>query len=152
MICDRTLQDVTLAKTIRAVLQSGGTLTEAQAAALERGTCTVNTLNRIEQKQAELNQLLCENGYCVDISNVEEWAYDDVFTYQDHQRILENLNVLKDAFYVYDDTPTTPDYMFSWSKANDIEKILVDIESMLEDMIDRFRECGTFECGEDNEL
>ena len=42
--------------------------------------------------------------------------------------------------------------MYDFQSANDIEKILVDIEAMIEDMEGRFRECNTFQCGEVNNL
>lgn len=152
MIYDRTQTDVDLAKTLRAKLQSGQALTVGEIATLERGSCTVTMLNRIEAKQAELRDVLYNLGYTSDVVT-KTWEQTDasaIFTYQDHQRILNNLDALKDAYYIYRTTPNTPTYMYGYKEANDIEKILVDIENMINDMVLRFRECGTFECGEVN--
>ena len=152
LICNRTKQDVENAKILRENLQNGETLTNEQIQVLERGTITINTLNRIEQKQSELEGVLNELRYMVHIPTKTDWTAGDIFTFQDHQRLLSNLDSLKQAYYTYITTPDTPTYVFDWQKANDIEKILVDIEKMINDMILRFRECGTFECGEVNNL
>ena len=146
------MADVETAKTLRGLLQAGNTLTNEQVLALERGSCTINMLNRIESKQAELAVILNEYAYTVNIENKTDWQTSDIFTYQDHQRLLDNLNILKQAYYTYATTPKTPTYIYGYEEANSIEKILVDIEAMIEDMEGRFRECGTFECGEVNNL
>lgn len=150
MIYDRTQADVDTAKILRAKVQSGQTLTEAEISAVERGSFTPVALNRIESKQAALMDILNGYAYRVHIENKTDWDNDDIFTYQDHQRLLNNLDALKRAYYTYASTPNTPSYMFGFREANDTEKILVDIENMMTDMISRFRECGTFECGEVN--
>ena len=152
MIYDRTAADVETAKTLRGLLQAGNTLTSGQITALERGSCTINMLNRVEGKQAELAVILNEYAYMVHIENKTDWQTTDIFTYQDHQRLLNNLNLLKQAYFIYATTPITPTYMYGYVEANSIEKILVDIENMITDMQGRFRECGTFECGEVNNL
>lgn len=150
MIYNRTQTDVDAAKLLRAKVQSGQTLTTAEITAIERGSCTVNTLNRIEAKQAELAGILNSYAYMVRIETNTDWQYGDIFTYQDHARLLDNLNKLKQAYYTYTSTPNAPAYMYGFKEANDIEKILVDIESMIASMESKFRECGTFECGEVN--
>ncbi len=109
-------------------------------------------LNRIEMKQAELGVILNGYAYMVHIENKTDWQNTDIFTFQDHQRLLNNLDALKQAYYTYSTTPKTPTYMYGYEEANNIEKILVDIEKMIEDMKSRFRECGTFKCGEVNNL
>lgn len=152
MVIDRTQADVEAAKMLLAKVQSGQMLTTAEKAAIERGTCTITMLNRVESKQKELAELLNEHYYMVSIVNKINWRYKDIFTYQDHKRLLSNLDKLQQAFFVYTNTPPTPTYLYNYLNANNIEKILVDVESMLDDMIDRFRECNTFYCGEVNNL
>ena len=151
MITDRTANDVSLAKTLRAKLQSGQSLSDAEISIMERGTMTINTLNRIENKQAELKELLENVGYYNTPIQNKTWEYTECFKENEFQRILNNLNVLRNAFFVYTDTPGTPPISFHYENINALEKVLFDIEAMLNDMIDRFRECGTFECGEENE-
>ena len=151
MIFDRTASDVEKAKQIRLnKVQKGVVLTNADVDALERGTMTINTLNRIENKQAELKELLANEGYYDTPIQNKVWEYTEYFNESNFQRILNNLNVLRNAFFVYVDTPGTPPISFHYENVNALEKVLFDIETMLNDMIGRFRECGTFECGEEN--
>ena len=152
MIFNRTQADVDIAITLRKKLQAGQSLNDSEKAIIERGTCTISMLNRVENKQVELSRILNEMAYTITIENKTDWAYTDIFTYQDHQRLLNNLDKLKEAYFSYTSTPKAPTYMFGYRQANDIEKILVDIENMINDMTSRFRECGTFECGEENKL
>ena len=152
MITDRTQADVDAAKTLIEKVQSGKSLTTAEKTAIERGTCTITMLNRVESKQKEVAALLNHYAYMVDIQTKTDWTANDIFTADDHRRLLDNLDKLKRAYYQYSTTPTTPDYMYDYKNANDIEKILVDIESIITDMVSRMRECNTFYCGEVNNL
>ena len=148
MITDRTATDINTSKTLRLKIQAGQTLTDSEMQAFERGACTNTMLNRIESAQKELAGLLNKYGYFVTIQNKIDWSINDIFDYSNYMRLLGNLNKLKNAFYVYSTTPETPVYMY---EANRIEKILVDIESNINYMKSKFRQCGTFDCGEVNE-
>lgn len=151
MIHNRTSEDVSLSKTYREKLQNGETLSESQIATLERGTMTINTLNRIEEKQTELKGLLNDMGYWnTNITN-KSWDYSDIFSKTEFQRIINNLNTLRNAFFVFSYTPETPPVSFHYEDINSLEKILFDIDVMINDVKSRYRECGTFYCGEVNE-
>lgn len=153
MIYDRTLTDVNSAALLRKKMQAGQTLTAAEQAAFERGACTVSMLNRIESKQAELMGILNAYYYMVTIET-KQWDKGKIFGADglEMQRLFSNLDALKQAFCVYQSTPGTPSYLYGYQEANDTEKILADIENMIGDMEGRFRECGTFQCGEANTL
>lgn len=146
MITNRTAQDVELAKTLRLKLQAGQDLTLSETEQIERGSCTITMLNRIESKMQELADIL--NGYSYQ-NHIEtkEWQVTELLDYPNYWRILNNLHKLKNAYYAYQTTPLTPQYMYGYKEANDIEKILVDIENMINDMVGRFKICGTFNCG-----
>lgn len=150
MIYDRTIADVSNADLLRKKIQLGQQLTEAETAAFERGACTINMLNRVEDKQAELSGILCDYGYMNSIIT-KPHANGDILSYADYIRILNNLSALKTAYYTYPVTPVAPMYMYGYQEANSVEKILVDIESMISSMESKFRQCGTFQCGEENE-
>ena len=83
-------------------------LTESEIAILEKGTITYNTLNRIENKQEELKNLLNGMGYWNTPIKNKVWGENDIFNVDEFQRILDNTNVLRNAFFVYMDTPNTP--------------------------------------------
>lgn len=151
MIYNRTQADIDIAIAIRARLQSGETLTEADKNALERGTLTINTLNRIEQKQTELKELFNSIGYW-DTDNIvnRQWHYDDFFKRADFDRILANLEILQNAYYIYANTPNVPNANYrQFETINAVENILADLEKMIEDMSDNYRYCGDAECGGD---
>ena len=150
MIFNRTANDIEAAKELRAKLQSGEDLTSQEVEVLERGTLTINTLNRIESKTAELKALFDDIGYFAGNVNVKAWEYSQIFGIEDFERILANVDALRRAYYVYKDTPDIPRARYHFQNINDIEKILFDLETMYRDMKGYVRECGTFECGEEN--
>ena len=150
MIYNRTQADVDEAIRIRREkVQTFQELTEVEEEILERGMMTIDTLNRIEGKQAELKELFRDMGYfCGDIQN-KAWDYMQIFNRDEFDRILKNTDALRDAFFVFSETPQTPPVSFHYEDINALEKILHDLDVMINDVKSHYRECGTFECGED---
>lgn len=137
MVTDRTQTDVETALQLKEKIKSGQPLSESENLMFERGFFTINTLNRIEEKQNELGQILNNYGYYNSTVN-KEWVNGDILSYVDYHRILNNLDELKNAFTVYQSTPQTPEYMYGYEEVNDIEKILVDIEELIGNMAEQF--------------
>ena len=77
------------------------------------------------------------------------WSENDIFNVDEFQRILDNTNVLRNAFFVYKATPNTPPISYHWQDINALEKILYDLDVMINDVKSNYRECGTFYCGEE---
>lgn len=151
MIFDRTPEIVDAAKRIRdEKVKNFYELTESDISILERGTLTINTLNRIEEKQEELKNLLNAMGYWNTVTSNRRWDYSDIFNEEEYERILENTRVLRKAFFVYSGTPDTPDVSYHFQSINDLERILFDMDVMLNDIKSKYRRCGTFRCGEGN--
>ena len=158
MIFDRTQNDVDTAIRLRnekvkfdpITMQpiNPEELTESEIAILEKGTLTINTLNRIEAKQDELKNLFNDMGYWNTPITNKVWGENDIFNVDEFQRILDNTNVLRQAFFVYKDTPNTPPISYHWQDINALEKILYDLDVMINDVKSYYRECGTFESGE----
>lgn len=159
MIFDRTQNDVDTAIRLRnekvkfdpITMQpiNPEALTESEIATLEKGTITYNTLNRIETKQEELKNLFNDMGYWNTHITNKVWGENDIFNVDEFQRIIDNTNVLRDAFFVYKDTPNTPPISYHWQDINALEKILYDLDVMINDVKSHYRICGTFECGEE---
>ena len=150
MIFDRTQNDVDTAIRLRKEkVQNFQELTENEIATLEKGTLTINTINRIETKQDELKNLFNEMGYWNTATINKMWGENDIFNVDEFQRILDNTNVLRQAFFVYKDTPNTPPISYHWQDINALEKILYDLDVMINDVKSNYRVCGTFECGEE---
>lgn len=151
MIFNRTQDDVDASIDIIKNTKNAEDLTLEQRQQLERGTLTINTLNRIENKQTELKNLFNSIGYYnVEVDN-REWTYTDYFFPSDFARILINLESLKKAFFVYSTTPIVPDDNYRrYQTINAVEKNLYDLDAMINDIKSRYRQCGTFQCGEVN--
>lgn len=149
MIYDRTKSDVDAALSIRAdYVQQGAELTAKQVEQLERGTITINTLNRIENKQKSLKSLFNAMGYWNTPTTNKEWQYTDIFDEVNFHRIINNLDILRGAFFVFKSTPKTPPVSYHYEDINSLEKILFDLDVMINDVKSRYRRCGTFRCGE----
>ena len=149
MIFDRTQNDVDTAILLRDTkVKKFETLTESEIATLEKGTLTINTLNRIENKQDELKNLFNEIGYLNTPTTNKTWGENDIFNADEFQRIVDNTNILRQAFFVYKATPNTPPISYYWDDINALEKILYDLDVMINDVKSNYRECGTFESGE----
>ena len=149
MIYNRTEEDVRNAKTIiMEKVQKKEELTESDIAILERGTLTINTLNRIENKQSELKSRFDSFFYFFGVVETKDWESDDIFKLSDLQRLISNNSVLRSAFYVLTGTPEDPSPRYHYENINDLEKILVDLEYNLDYMISHFRQCGATQCGE----
>jgi hypothetical protein len=154
MIYNRTQTDIETAKNlIETKVKTFQPLTESEIEKIERGTLTINTLNRIENKQGELRELLNAAGYWYTniSSRSREWEYTDIFVEEDFARILKNCQILKNAFLQYFDTPKTPKVAYHFENINSIEKILFDLEKMVNEIKSNYRQCGAFECGGDNQ-
>lgn len=151
MIFDRTKNDVDEARRIREEkVKAFKALTDEEKDILERGMFTFNTINRIEEKQSELKNLISELGYHnISISSKKNWNESNTFTLSAFVRIIGNENALRNAFFVYSDTPPTPDATYHYESINALEKILYDLDVMINDVKSNYRECGNFECGEE---
>lgn len=148
MIYNRTQQDIDAAVLIRKKLQGGENLTDSDIEKLQRGCLTIETLNRIEQKQTELKGLLNSLGYWNTEGLLSDfWSYEKIFKQEDFDRILRNLSLLRESFYVYSNTPMVPDSNFTkFETINAVEHILNDMESMVNEIKSNFRFCGVSEC------
>ena len=133
MIFDRTQADVNNAIDIRTnKLQKFEALTDREMEILEKGFFTITTLNRIEGKQGELAVLLADMGYLQTPIANKAWNNTQIFGREDFQRIINNTNVLRQAFFVYKDTPNTPPVSFYWDDVNALEKILYSLQQAID--------------------
>lgn len=138
MIFDRTVEDAENAIKIRnEKVKNFLELTDEDIEILERGTLTINTLNRIEAKQNVISLMLQTMGYEVYIET-KNWDYDNIFDISDFERWLNNLNIIKNAFFVYENTPYIPtmeNFKIDYINLNNIEKFLYDVEEICNKVI-----------------
>ena len=158
MIFDRTQNDADTARIIRnekvkfdpITMQPTNLdeLTPSELETLTKGTFNYTDLNRIETKQEELKNLFNAMGYWNTPITNKTWGENDIFNVDNFQRILDNTNVLRQAFFVYKSTPNTPPISYHYNDINALEKILYDLDVMINDVKSNYKECGTFESGE----
>lgn len=160
LIYDRTESDETASAAIRKSYQTLGNwsgLTDAERAQLERGTLTYNTLNRVETAAKTLAAALTAAGYPVEIAPVlkgskaedREWQEGDIVRRAQWTTYLDNVQRLRDAYYTLAETGELPkpEDKLGYAGANTIEKILADIDLLIDCMKASYRRCGTFRAG-----
>ena len=111
---------------------------------------TKDDLNRVGFDVQFLADELNAYGYAATVDVTDDWAYSDFPIVTLMETYLENVQALIDAYCVFATTPALPDSMafLTWIKANDIEQILLDLRTALENMIAAFVYCGEPYCGE----
>lgn len=109
------------------------TAEKAEWVAGMKGAYNASDLNRVASAMAYLSQRFASAGYSVPISSPTDWANGDIPTKGDLDTYLDDLRRIRAALAVMDTTPEAPESMdyLTWAKANDIEKILVDVDDAL---------------------
>lgn len=135
LITDRVQADVDRVAVLAARV-SAGTATAAELVEWQsdlKGAYNASDLNRVASAMAYLSQRFASAGYSVPVSSTTDWANGDIPTKGDLDTYLDDLRRIRAALAVMDTTPEAPgsmDYL-TWAKANDIEKILVDVDDAL---------------------
>lgn len=159
LITDRTYSDVERWKFLRSKGWQNMTLIERQewmgeispTPSATKGMYTHRDLNRVESAVESITAKFRERGYDVsDIVVKTNWTYSDTFRDTDMVRYLGNISKLCSFFPVYSDTPSVPNIndKFNYKLANDIEKILIDVETIFSGLSDSQYYCGELFAGE----
>lgn len=146
LVYDRTAQDVETART-----QRGTTLTPL------KGCYNITDMNRVETAVKTLAAALTAAGYPVEITPVlkgnraedREWQEGDIVRRAQWTTHLANVQRLRDAYYTLAGTGELPkpEDKLDYQGANTIEKILADIDLLLDGMKSIYRRAGTFTAG-----
>lgn len=147
-VFNRTEYDVRTAREIIAAKVSNFLgLTEKEVGILNRGTITNDTLNRIEGGLLAVKRDTDALLYRSKIPDPVYWDNHNYFKRGDFERILDSLDRIKDSFFYYNTTPQTPSASYHYSNINDIERILFDFESILDEIKAQQAYCGDYICG-----
>lgn len=138
LVYDRTAQDVETART-----QRGTTLTPL------KGCYNASDMNRVAAAVTEIAAELNSAGYTVTV-NPRTYAESDIIRRSDFAAYLSNVQTLRDAIAVRASTPELPaaDAKLDFVGANNIEKILADLDELLGWMKYSQKYCGTFAAGQ----
>lgn len=138
LIYDRTAEDVQAARK-----QRGKVLTPL------KGCYNAADMNRVAAAVAEIAAELNSAGYAVTV-NPRTYAESDIIRRSDFAAYLTNVQTLRDAIAVRATTPELPaaDAKLDYIGANNIEKILADLDELLGWMTYSQKYCGTFAAGQ----
>lgn len=139
LITDRTAWDVERWRVLRNKGWDNMTETERQewlgniitTPSAVRGMYTHNDLNRVESAVKVLSARLKEYGYlCSNLPVKTNWTYSDELTKEDVERYYGNIARIRRTCAAYENTPQAPtiEQKLNFERANNIEKILVDID------------------------
>lgn len=138
LIFDRTAEDVQAARK-----QRGKVLTPL------KGCYNAADINRVAAAVTEIAAELNSAGYKVEITP-RTFAESDIIRRAQWAQYLENVQTLRDAIAVRASTPELPaaDAKLDYVGANNIEKILADLDELLGWMKYSRKYCGTFAAGQ----
>lgn len=119
-----------------------------------KGNYNITDLNRVEMWCRYVADLLTSYAYPVQITTKTDWQMEDMPTNTEMERIRTNIGKIKEAYYSLTSTPELPSTInpIDIQKANNIEKILYDIDLLIKNMEASFLFCGTFYAGESEGL
>lgn len=136
LVTDRSRADVTYVQTLVAKI-CNGTATEAELAqwngAALKGSYNATDFNRVGVAMEYVADRFHKYGYRAAIAPKLDWKETDMPVPTDVERYLSDLAVLRGIIAVMQSTPEVPAHMdgFTYVEANNIEKILEDIDLLL---------------------
>lgn len=151
LIYDRTVDDV--AEALRLTQKAfAGTLTDEEKTvwlAGMKGAYDATDMNRVAAAVSTLSGLLNAAGYKNEVS-AQNFVEGEDSTDEKYSVYLSNVQTLRDAIAVRASTPSVPaaDAKLDYVGANNIEKILADLDELLGWMTYSRKYCGTFAAGQ----
>ena len=102
----------------------------------DKGTYKASDLNRVGAAVAYVAGRLLECGTSVDVSPKQDWSESDTPTASQLERYRSDVAALRDALAAMPTMPQAPNTMenLTWSKANDLEKILQDTDVLISNL------------------
>ncbi len=151
-VIDRTLLDVQDAlaqiEAWRTQVVNGQTPTVTEL----KGCLNATDLNRIESNTRYISELLRRYGVQTNVTTKVDWTDECLPNVDDVNRIIDNIEEIRNKYYKPAGVPSLPQTMVSFSDINAIEQSLLSFKEMLLGMVGAFRRSGTFRCGEDFRL
>ena len=114
-----------------------------------KGCFNVSDISRIENNTRYLADELFALYYCQNISTKLPWSMSGLPKQSHVDRIINNIDKLWKAYYIPDGSKDLPPTLLEYEHINTIEKNQQLLKELLDNMKSYFRECGTFECGEE---
>lgn len=112
-----------------------------------KGQYNSEDLNRVETWCKYLAEALTNYGYKVEITTKINWGELDYPYGEEIERIRNNVNTLKEAYFSFTQVPETLNKI-DIDKANKIEKILAEINELIGNMLQTFVYSGVSGLGQ----
>ena len=135
LIYDRTQEDVIYA------------LNNPSSENFLKGAYNYVDFNRVESWCEYIANILNSYNYNVDVTTQTNWNMSDFPTDQDFERIRQNILNLKKAYVSFTEVPANLKNI-TYKKANDIERILYEIDYILKSMENHFVYSGVANSGQ----
>lgn len=116
-----------------------------------KGAYNAADLNRVTQAMEYVAGRFRECGYSVELAHSKSWTMTDIPAPTEMDGYLSDLSILHDALSAASIPDVPPDMdELTWQEANDIEKILLEVERLLKLAAGYWRRCGnaTTYCGQ----
>ena len=115
-----------------------------------KGAYNYTDLNRVQSAIRFLQERFSDVGYYVSLSDQKTWTLQDAPTLADMTEYLADVRAIRGMLTLLKTTPSVPDTMvgFTYSEANDIEQILLDVDMLLSNTIASFAYSGDIFGGE----
>ena len=110
----------------------------------------ITDLNRVGEAMRYVAARLRACGFDVVVTPRTDWVWTDRATPAAAKRYLNNLRKIRNALKLFASTPPAPDGArpFTAEEANNIEKILIDAEDMVQRTMQCWYFCGDLYAGE----
>lgn len=151
LITDRTQLDVDRVMELASKGWGGMTSSEQDEwLSSLKGAYNYSDLNRVGEAISYIADRLNGYGYNIKVSPKTDWKMNDIPRSVQMESYLSFINTIRGAFAVYDDTPSVPSSMkdLTWQRANDIEQILMDVDTIITNMETSWYYSGDLYAGE----
>lgn len=139
MVTDRTFEDVIKCAELLKKYNNG-TITPKEMEEFSseiKGFYNASDINRVVSAMKYLSEVFKELGYIINVESSDNWAQSDYFNSDgEYAKYLSDIKKIRNVVSVSRDTPTVPpeDENLDYSKANDIEKIIVHVDLLSSNM------------------
>lgn len=137
LITDRTQADVNYVRDLNNLGLSGMTAAElAEYLAGLKGAYNATDLNRVGAAVSYIASRFVEYGYSVTVTAKQDWTVNDIPTEGDLAYYLSDIAAIRDVISVIPTTPAVPTDLdrLTYTEANDIEQILVIVDTLITNM------------------
>ena len=137
LITDRTEADLERAQYLRSVGFENMTETEkVDFFQMLKGAYGYTDLNRVGNAVLYVSNKLKAAGNAVCVNPKTDWEKGENITSDQMESYLADVRAIRSALSVYRNTPNAPETMYGLTtqKANNIEQILLDVDSLIDKM------------------